>query len=158
MTEMEIPTDRFAAPLAPKAKPPPQGPTQYEKILRVAADLFDARRMYDLGFINEMAASDDEVLSRAEAVATRIAGNAPLTISTTKEALRRIVRGTTGDDHDLVERCYLSEDFKEGMSAFLEKRKPNWDRRYVEIFGRTIEDVYEEGMKSLESKLKAAGA
>jgi len=34
---------------------------------------------------------------------------------------------------------------------------PNWDRRYVETFGKTIEDVYEEGMKSLESKLRAAG-
>jgi putative sterol carrier protein len=34
---------------------------------------------------------------------------------------------------------------------------PNWDRRYVEVFGKTIEDVYEEGMKSLESKLRTAG-
>jgi AcrR family transcriptional regulator len=39
-TETEIPTERFAAPLAPKAKPPPEGPTRYEEILRVAADLF----------------------------------------------------------------------------------------------------------------------
>ena len=34
---------------------------------------------------------------------------------------------------------------------------PNWDRRYVECFGQTIEDVYEQGMTSLESKLRAAG-
>jgi ribonucleotide reductase beta subunit family protein with ferritin-like domain len=34
---------------------------------------------------------------------------------------------------------------------------PNWDRRYVECFGSTIEDVYEQGMISLESKLRAAG-
>src|SRR5205814_1577307 len=34
---------------------------------------------------------------------------------------------------------------------------PNWDRRYIETFGKTIEDVYEDGMKSLESKLRAAG-
>jgi hypothetical protein len=34
---------------------------------------------------------------------------------------------------------------------------PNWDRRYTEVFGQTIEEVYEHGMVSLEQKLKAAG-
>ncbi|MBA2504989.1 MAG: ribonucleotide-diphosphate reductase subunit beta [Thermoleophilaceae bacterium] len=34
---------------------------------------------------------------------------------------------------------------------------PNWDERYVTTFGKTLEDVYEEGMNSLESKMRAAG-
>src|SRR2546423_3878209 len=34
---------------------------------------------------------------------------------------------------------------------------PNWDRRYVEVFGSTIEEVYLQGMQSFESKLRAAG-
>jgi 1,2-phenylacetyl-CoA epoxidase catalytic subunit len=34
---------------------------------------------------------------------------------------------------------------------------PNWDRRYVEVFGSTIEEVYLHGMQSFESKLRAAG-
>jgi ribonucleotide reductase beta subunit family protein with ferritin-like domain/putative sterol carrier protein len=34
---------------------------------------------------------------------------------------------------------------------------PNWDRRYTEVFGKTIEDVYEQGMISLEQKLRSAG-
>ena len=34
---------------------------------------------------------------------------------------------------------------------------PNWDRRYSEVFGFTIEEIFLEGMKSFESKLKAAG-
>jgi ribonucleotide reductase beta subunit family protein with ferritin-like domain/putative sterol carrier protein len=34
---------------------------------------------------------------------------------------------------------------------------PNWDRRYTEVFGMTIEDVYEQGMISMEQKLRSAG-
>jgi putative sterol carrier protein/1,2-phenylacetyl-CoA epoxidase catalytic subunit len=34
---------------------------------------------------------------------------------------------------------------------------PNWDRRYVEVFGSTIEEVYLHGMQSFESKMRAAG-
>ena len=34
---------------------------------------------------------------------------------------------------------------------------PNWDRRYTEVFGSTIEELYEQGMSSLEQKLKTAG-
>jgi ribonucleotide reductase beta subunit family protein with ferritin-like domain len=34
---------------------------------------------------------------------------------------------------------------------------PNWDRRYTECFGFTLERIYEEGARSMESKLRAAG-
>src|SRR3954452_1301472 len=36
-------------------------------------------------------------------------------------------------------------------------KPPNWDRRYTEVFGQTIEDLYEDGMKSLDQKLRSAG-
>ncbi|MFL5913342.1 MAG: ribonucleotide-diphosphate reductase subunit beta [Gaiellaceae bacterium] len=36
-------------------------------------------------------------------------------------------------------------------------KPPNWDRRYTEVFGKTIEDLYVDGMRSLEQKLRAAG-
>jgi enoyl-CoA hydratase/carnithine racemase len=35
----------------------------------------------------------------------------------------------TGADADLVELCYTSEDFREGVAAFLAKRKPVWKGR-----------------------------
>src|SRR3954454_15817921 len=34
---------------------------------------------------------------------------------------------------------------------------PNWDTRYVECFGMTMLDLYEQGMTSLDQKLRAAG-
>jgi enoyl-CoA hydratase len=41
---------------------------------------------------------------------------------------RRLLDGRYGvlDDSDLIEMCYLSADFKEGVAAFLAKRRPQW--------------------------------
>jgi enoyl-CoA hydratase len=61
-------------------------------------------------------------------LAGEIARNAPLTLRATKEMTRRIVaaRRPTESDADLVEMCYMSADFKEGVTAFLAKRRPQW--------------------------------
>jgi enoyl-CoA hydratase/carnithine racemase len=45
-----------------------------------------------------------------------------------KEGIRRLAEGRT-DDRDLVALCYMSEDFRQGMEAFLAKRKPAWRGR-----------------------------
>jgi len=63
-------------------------------------------------------------------MATIVAGHAPLTLRATKEALRRIKEKSLADeDRDLILSCYMSEDFKEGMDAFLNKRPPVWQGR-----------------------------
>ena len=56
-------------------------------------------------------------------MAETVGGHAPLTMRATKEALRRLRRGER-DGSDLVVGCYMSADFREGMEAFLGKRKP----------------------------------
>ena len=63
------------------------------------------------------------------ALAAEIAANAPLTLRATKEMIRRVLakrRLAAGDDADIVEMCYTSHDFREGVTAFLAKRKPVW--------------------------------
>ena len=58
-----------------------------------------------------------------------IASNAPLTIRATKEMVRRIMearRLPSGADRDIVTMCYTSQDFREGVDAFISKRRPKW--------------------------------
>ena len=80
------------------------------------------------GLVNRVVDADG--LERAvRDLASEIAANAPLTIRATKELIRRLAaqrRLAAGDDADMVELCYTSADFREGVTAFLEKRKPRW--------------------------------
>jgi len=77
-----------------------------------------------IGLVNRVvdAGSIDGVVRE---LAATIAGNAPLTIRATKEALRRIQAHQRLDPsavEDLITMCYLSEDFKGAVEAFLAKR------------------------------------
>jgi enoyl-CoA hydratase len=105
------------------------GPTAVKEMVYLAK-LIDAPRALGLGYLNEVLAGEDGLLERAAEIAETIAGNAPLTIRATKEALRRITsEGRTADDRDLILSCYMSNDFREGMKAFFEKRPANWTGR-----------------------------
>jgi enoyl-CoA hydratase len=101
------------------------GPAAVKEMVYLAK-LIDARRAYEVGFLNEIVAEDD-LLARAAQIAETIAANAPLTIRATKEALRRIAYvGRDAEDRDLILSCYMSNDFREGMTAFFAKRPANW--------------------------------
>jgi enoyl-CoA hydratase len=84
-----------------------------------------------LGLVNRLVAAD-RLDATVRALAAEIAANAPLTLRATKEMIRRVLakrRLTAGDDADIVEMCYTSHDFREGVTAFLAKRKPVWSGR-----------------------------
>jgi enoyl-CoA hydratase/carnithine racemase len=68
--------------------------------------------------------------ARTVALAEQIASNAPLTIRSVKEGVRRLLaHGRIEEAEDLVLMAYLSEDFTEGVEAFLAKRTPVWRGR-----------------------------
>ena len=98
------------------------------KDIIMRARLMDAPEMLACGLLSEVTPDEESLLTRAQSLAEEVASLAPLTLWATKEALRR-VRDTMmpeGADSDLIIACYTSSDFKEGVEAFLAKRKPNW--------------------------------
>ena len=93
----------------------------------LTAALIDADEAASSGFISELHADREAVLARAGEMARGITELAPLTLDATKRGLQRLRAATPlPDDSDLVEQCFGSSDFKEGVSAFFEKRKPDW--------------------------------
>ena len=102
------------------------GPARVKDII-FTARLIDAREAQAIGLLNEVVDDPAALMPRAEELARTIAGNAPLTLQATKEALRRLqARMASGEGEDLIVMCYMSRDFREGMDAFLNKRTPSW--------------------------------
>jgi enoyl-CoA hydratase/carnithine racemase len=89
--------------------------------------LVPAAEAHAIGLFNRVVPKE-AIEQDVNRLAADIAANAPLTIRATKEMTRRILaaRRPTESDADLIEMCYMSADFKEGVTAFLGKRKPQW--------------------------------
>jgi enoyl-CoA hydratase/carnithine racemase len=93
----------------------------------MTARLLDAPAALAIGFVSEVIATHDELAPRAQSLAEELAGFAPRTLRATKELYRRILRaGGDATEDDILASCYASEDFHEGVAAFLEKRAPKW--------------------------------
>jgi len=103
------------------------GPARAKQLI-FEADLLPAEQALIWGLANEVVA-DDAMARRVQELAERIAQHAPITLRVTKEEARRIAeanRVAAEAADDLIAETYLSADFREGVSAFLDKRPPRW--------------------------------
>lgn len=97
------------------------------KELVLTARLIDAQEARAIGLVSEVVASEDALDARVDELVEQLASFAPLTLSATKEMVRRIrARMMPDEASDLVALCYTSADFREGVRAFIERRKPVW--------------------------------
>jgi enoyl-CoA hydratase/carnithine racemase len=102
------------------------GPARVKDLI-FTARLLSAEEMASVGLLNEVVEDVAALQKRAGELATLIAGHAPLTLRSTKQALARLQRRLSREEgEDLILMCYMSGDFREGLDAFLNKRQPQW--------------------------------
>ena len=97
--------------------------------LILTADIIDARTALGLGLVNKVAAPE-ELMDEVMALAAKIMKNAPMAVRYSNLAIKRGLDGDMDSAIDIETEffgmCFATIDQKEGMSAFLEKRKPDY--------------------------------
>jgi enoyl-CoA hydratase len=103
------------------------GPAKAKELIMLAK-LLSADEALGLGVVTEIVPAD-QLETRVDEVAGRLMTLAPLTLAATKESIRRIqsARGLDSKEgEDLILSCYMSDDFRGAVKAFVEKRKYTW--------------------------------
>jgi len=97
--------------------------------LLLTGRLFDAAEAHRFGLVNEVV-SPERLMERARELAAQLMENSPSSVRATKRLINGFIAGQLDRQiSDAVQdnaRIRTTADFREGISAFLEKRKPRW--------------------------------
>lgn len=100
--------------------------------LMFTGEMIDAQKGYEMGFVNQVV-DNDELLSEADALAKKLASSATLAIARTKELIHlswhQSLETQMECEKQSLARLVLTEDSKEAITAFLNKRKPKFKGR-----------------------------
>ncbi len=88
------------------------------------SEFLGGKTVHELGFACACVSSED-IDAETDRQIARLCDAAPLTVAASRELLDRVMPAIP-DDRDVIERIYGSDDFREGVAAFLAKRKPEW--------------------------------
>jgi enoyl-CoA hydratase len=100
------------------------GPAPAKRML-LLGDMVKAEEAHALGFVLDVVAPE-ALDARVNELCDRLARNAPITMRVSKEAIRRALASFAVQGEDLVRETYGSNDFHEGVAAFVGKREPKW--------------------------------
>jgi enoyl-CoA hydratase len=102
------------------------GPAKAKWLLMTGA-LIEAQEAQAIGLIDEVVAPED-LKSKVDALAATLAANAPLTIKATKQIIETMTApsATVASGAPWYAEIFRSQDFKAGLAAFFDKRKPQF--------------------------------
>jgi enoyl-CoA hydratase len=104
------------------------GPAHARMILYTGRRI-DAEEAQRIGLINQMV-SDEDLNDSVLDIARTIADNAPLSVAASKLTINEMLKDESKRDVAAMQRmmqtCFDSADYKEGRTAFMEKRAPKW--------------------------------
>jgi len=97
-----------------------------------SGDFVDAVKGFEMGFVNQVV-KEEELMETAYALASRLASSPTLAIAETKQlanrSLSESLESQMENERQAIARCGGSDDFREGITAFFDKRKPTFTGR-----------------------------
>jgi enoyl-CoA hydratase/carnithine racemase len=96
------------------------------KVLMMSAGMLDAEQARFIGYVAAVV-EPTRLEQQVTGFIDKLVELAPITLRATKQLVQRVLDASTGDADEVIREVYGSRDFREGVSAFREKRPPHWE-------------------------------